>query len=220
MEIIRRIGALLEEEYGRPEFSPDLKPLDEFVLTILSQNTSAANYRKAFAGLRDRFKTWDEVRRADVKDIEDAIRCGGLAKIKAERIKASLDEIYARYGKLDLDFLSKMSDGDARAYLMQFNGVGIKTASCVLMFSMGRPIFPVDTHVHRIAGKLGLIGPKVSAEEAHGILQDMIPDEMVYSMHVNLVTHGRRTCKARNPACDVCPLLEMCSFGQRTLEVA
>lgn len=217
MEIVRRIGALLEAEYGRPEFGPDLKPLDEFILTILSQNTSATNYRRAFASLRQRFASWDEVRQADVRDIEDAIRCGGLAKIKAERIKASLDEIYARHGKLDLDFLSEMSDEDARAFLMQFKGVGIKTASCVLMFSMGRPVFPVDTHVHRIAGRLGLIGPKVSAEEAHGVLQAMIPDELVYSMHVNLVTHGRRVCKARNPACDACPLLEICSFGQRIL---
>ena len=217
MEIIGHVSALLEEEYGRPEFSPDLKPLDEFILTILSQNTSAANYRRAFASLRERFASWDEVREADVRDIEDAIRCGGLAKIKAERIKASLDEIHAGHGKLDLDFLSEMSDEDARAFLMQFNGVGIKTASCVLMFSMGRPVFPVDTHVHRIAKRLGLIEPNVSAEEAHGVLQAMIPDEIVYSMHVNLVTHGRRVCKARNPACDVCPLLEMCSYGQRML---
>ena len=217
MEIIRRIGALLEEEYGRPEFNPDLKPLDEFILTILSQNTSAANYRRAFASLRERFGTWDDVRQADVRDIEDAIRCGGLARIKAERIRASLDEIHVRYGKLDLDFLNEMSDEEARAFLMQFNGVGIKTASCVLMFSLGRPVFPVDTHVHRIAGRLGLIKPSVSAEEAHGVLQAMIPDEIVYSMHVNLVTHGRRVCKAQNPACDVCPLLEMCSFGRRAL---
>jgi endonuclease-3 len=217
MEIIARIGALLEAEYGRPEFNPDLKPLDEFVLTILSQNTSAANYRRAFASLRERFPSWDEVRQADVIDIEDAIRCGGLAKIKAGRIKASLDEIHSRHGKLDLDFLNEMSNEDARAFLMQFNGVGVKTASCVLMFSMGRPVFPVDTHVHRIAKRLGLIEPNVSAEEAHRLLQAMIPDEMVYSMHVNLVTHGRRMCKARNPACDVCPLLEMCSFGQRML---
>ena len=217
MEIVRRVGALLAEEYGRPEFSPDLKPLDEFVLTILSQNTSAANYRRAFASLRERFESWDEVRKADVRDIEEAIRCGGLAVIKAARIKSSLDEIHARYGKLDLDFLSEMSDEDARAILMQFDGVGIKTASCVLMFSMGRPVFPVDTHVHRIAARLGLIGPKVNAEEAHGLLQGMIPDELVYSMHVNLVTHGRRVCKARNPACDLCPLLEICSFGQKAL---
>ena len=217
MEIIARIGALLEAEYGRPEFIPDLKPLDEFILTILSQNTSAANYRRAFASLRERFASWDEVRQADVKDIEDAIRCGGLARIKAERIKASLDEIHSRHGRLDLDFLSEMSDEDARGFLMQFNGVGIKTASCVLMFSMGRQVFPVDTHVHRIAGRLGLIGPKVSAEEAHRLLQGMIPDEMVYSMHVNLVTHGRRVCKARNPTCDICPLLEICPFGQRML---
>ena len=210
MEIIARIGALLEAKHGRPEFKPDLTPLDEFILTILSQNTSAANYQRAFASLRERFASWDEVRQADVKDIEDAIRCGGLARIKAGRIKASLDDIHARYGKLDLDLLNEMSDEDARAFLMQFNGVGIKTASCVLMFSMGRPVFPVDTHVHRIAGRLGLIGPKVSAEEAHRLLQAMIPDELVYSMHVNLVTHGRRVCKARNPACDVCPLLEMC----------
>jgi endonuclease-3 len=128
-----------------------------------------------------------------------------------------LDEIYSRRGQLSLDFLHDMADDEARAFLMQFEGIGIKTASCVLMFSLCRPVLPVDTHVHRIAQRLGLIAMSVSAESAHEVLQEMVPDELVYSFHVNLVTHGRRVCKARNPACDACVLLENCPWGRRYL---
>ena len=217
MSIIERICALLESEYGRPVCDSKYEPLDELVLTILSQNTSAVNYNRAFAGIRERFRTWDEVRFADPSEIEESIRCGGLANIKAGRIKKILNDIYSQRGEFSLDFLARMPDEDARAFLMGFDGVGIKTASCVLMFSLGKPVFPVDTHVHRITKKLGLIDASVSAEDAHGILQAMIPDEMVYSLHVNLVTHGRRVCKARNPACDACVLLEMCPWGRKFL---
>lgn len=217
MEIIRRVCALLEEAYGRPEFDPVVGPLDELVLTILSQNTSAVNCRRAFANLRERFKSWDEVRRADTREIEDAIRIGGLAGVKAGRIKKLLEKIKGLRGRLELDFLGDMPDKDARAFLMQFDGVGIKTASCVLMFSLGRPVFPVDTHVHRVARRLGLIGPSVSAEAAHKILQAMVPAVLVYSLHVNLVRHGRQVCKARNPTCDLCVLLSVCPWGQSHL---
>ncbi|MHB0913271.1 MAG: endonuclease III domain-containing protein [Armatimonadota bacterium] len=206
---IARICALLEGEYGRPECVPEHGPLDESVLTILSQHTNAANYRRAFANLKERFSSWEEARLAPVSGVEEAIRPGGLAAIKAARIQRLLSDLLAERGELSLDFLGEMSDEDARSYLMSFDGVGIKTASCVLMFSLARPVFPVDTHVHRITRKLGLIG-KVSAEEAHHLLQEMIPDESVYSLHVNLVTHGRRVCRAGKPACDVCCLLEVC----------
>ena len=217
MKIIKRICALLEREYGRPEYKPTHSPLDELVLTILSQNTSSVNYGRAFESLRGRFKTWDEVRLSGTAEIEDAIRVGGLANIKADRIKHVLGEIRTIRGKTSLDFLAEMSDEDARSFLMQFDGVGLKTASCVLMFSLGRPVFPVDTHVHRIAQRLGLISSSVSAEAAHGILQGMIPDELVYSLHVNLVRHGRQVCKARNPACDICVLLPICPYGRKWL---
>lgn len=217
MEIIARICALLEQAYGRPVHDPERAPLDELVLTILSQNTSSANYSRAYASLRERFASWDDVRQADPADIEDAIRTGGLARIKAGRIKKVLEQIHSERGETSLDFLASMSDDEARQYLMRFDGIGAKTASCVLMFSLGKPVFPVDTHVHRIAKRLRLIGPSVNAEAAHDVLQGMVPDELVYSCHVNLVTHGRRVCKARNPACDVCVLLPDCPHGQQVL---
>ena len=213
MEKIRRIAPLLEGEYGRPEYKPAHGPLDELILTILSQNTSSANYGRAFAGLRERFPSWDEVRLADESEIEDAIRVGGLARIKSGRIKRVLNEIHDMRGETILDFIGEMPDKEARAFLIRFEGVGLKTASCVLMFSLGRPVFPVDTHVHRIARRLGLIGASVSAEAAHDILGEMIPDELVYSLHVNLVTHGRRVCKAQNPKCGECVLLILCPYG-------
>ena len=207
---IKQICALLEGAYGRPECRPEYGPLDELILTILSQTTAAVNYNRAFASLRDRFGSLDEVRHADVSEIEDAIRIGGLAAVKAARIKKLLNDIYAERGDLSLDFLADMPDREAREYLMRFKGIGIKTASCVLMFSLCRPVFPVDTHIHRISRLLGLISSKVSAEEAHEVLGAVIPDELVYSLHVNLVTHGRRTCNANRPMCDVCCLLEIC----------
>lgn len=217
MRRVRRICALLEGAYGHPECTPVREPLDELVATILSQNTSSANSGRAFRSLRDRFESWDEVRRAHTREIEDAIRVGGLGRIKAGRIKRLFEEVYRLRGSLALGFLADMPDHDARAFLMQFEGVGVKTASCVLMFSLCRPVFPVDTHVHRVTQRLGFIGSSVSAEAAHEMLQRMIPDEMVYSVHVNLVTHGRRVCKAGSPDCDVCVLLELCSYGQNVL---
>ncbi|HEY3297969.1 MAG TPA: endonuclease III [Armatimonadota bacterium] len=212
-----RVCELLESAYGSPNCKPRYRPLDELVLTILSQSTTAANYTRAFEGLRARFANWDDVRRADTAEIEDSIRSGGLAHTKAIRIRQVLEELYSARGDLSLDFLFDMSDIDAREFLMRFEGVGIKTASCVLLFSMNRPVLPVDTHVHRITRRLGLIGRSVNAEEAHFALQKMIPDEMVYSFHVNLVTHGRRICKAQNPKCDDCVLLEWCAWGQSEL---
>ena len=217
MDRIAEICALLDGEYGRPDAKPRYGPLDEFVLTILSQNTSAVNYTRAFENLRARFDDWEAVRTASETDIEDAIRPGGLARVKAPRIRQALNDILQRTGNLSLDFLADMPDEEARGYLMEFDGVGIKTASCVLMFSLGRPVLPVDTHVHRLAKRLGLIGARVSAEAAHHVLQAMAPDDLVYGFHVNLVTHGRRVCKAGHPACDACVLLPICGHGQAVL---
>jgi len=214
---IERIAALLDEEYGRPQYDPKHGPLDELVLTILSQNTAAVNYTRAFAELRRRFGSWDEVRLAKPEEIEQAIRSGGLAAIKARRIKGLLEEVYSKQGALDLGFLSRMADEDALEYLLQFDGVGPKTAACVLMFSLGRPVFPVDTHVHRIAKRLGLIGPLTTAEAAQIVLQGMIPGGLVYSLHVNLVRHGRKVCRAGNPLCEDCVVLELCPAGQAFL---
>ena len=217
MANVQQICALLESVYERPECDPEYGPLDELILTILSQTTSAINYNRAFANLKQKFASWEDLRLADIGEVEDAIRVGGLAKIKSQRIRRVLDDLHTRRGELSLNFLADMPDEDARAFLMSFDGVGIKTASCVLMFSLRRPVFPVDTHVHRISQHLALIDSSVNAEAAHGILQAIIDDKDVYSLHVNLVTHGRRVCKARNPACDDCVLLSVCPWGQKFL---
>ncbi len=219
MQVIQNICALLEKTYGRHECKPRRKPLDELIFTILSQNTSAANYTRAFEHLRKRFVSWDEVRKAPLADIEEAIRIGGLAKIKAARIKKVLNKIFDSYGRTSLCFLESMSDEEARDYLMKFEGVGIKTASCVLMFSLCRPVLPVDTHVYRVAKRLCLINADASVEAAHRILQGMLRKEDIYSFHVNMVTHGRKICRAKNPLCNVCCLFLVCQYGRKRLQL-
>lgn len=217
-ERFEKIFQLLENCYGSPVCTPKYPPLDELVHTILSQSTSAANYTAAYKGLRSRFSSWEEVRAADICDIEDSIRIGGLAKTKAVKIKRILTEISIEHDKLDIDFLADMSDDDAIEYLMHFDGVGIKTAACVLMFSLCRNVLPVDTHVHRICQRLGLIDIKVSPEEAFCVLKEICPPVKRYSFHINLVTHGRQVCKSQKPMCDVCRLLPECCFGIRHME--
>ncbi len=209
-ERVRQIAGLLEEEYGRPAPRRKLRPLDELVLTILSQHTTDVNSGRAFDSLKQRFPTWEAVREADPAEIADAIRSGGLARIKAVRIKELLQHLWEERGSLDLDFLSQIEMGEAREFLLQLGGVGPKTAACVLLFSCGRPAFPVDTHVHRVARRLGLIDPVVSAEDAHRILEAVVPPEDVYSFHINLVVHGRRVCKSQRPRCEVCILAPVC----------
>lgn len=209
---VREIGRLLEEEYGRPAPRRKLKPLDELILTILSQHTSDANSGRAFEGLRARFPSWEEVRDADPAAIADAIRPGGLARVKAPRIKELLQRLSAERGVLNLDFLGQRSLEEAREYLLGLDGVGPKTAACVLLFSLDRPAFPVDTHVHRVSRRLGLIAPTTSAEEAHGILEGLVPPEEVFPFHVNLIAHGRRVCKAQRPRCEDCVLAVRCDY--------
>jgi endonuclease III len=211
---IEEIGRLLEEEYGRPAPRKRLRPLDELVLTILSQHTSDANSGRAFESLRGRFNSWEEVRDADPEEIADAIRSGGLARTKAVRIKALLQRLSEERGKLDLDHLPGLGLAEARRFLTDLEGVGPKTAACVLLFACDLPAFPVDTHVHRVARRLGLIGPAVSAEEAHRVLEEAVPPEEVYDFHVNLITHGRRVCKAQRPRCEICVLAPKCEFYQ------
>ncbi len=212
----QEIEDLLEQEYARPALRKRLRPLDELVLTILSQHTSDANSDRAFDGLRSRFSSWDAVRDADESAIADAIRSGGLATMKAPRIKALLMRLTEERGSLDLDFLYDMDLESAREYLLSLGGVGPKTAACVLLFSCGKPAFPVDTHVHRVARRLGLIGPKTTADEAHRILEAMVPDENVYAFHVDLITHGRRICKAQRPLCEQCVVAPLCDYFAAT----
>jgi endonuclease-3 len=216
---IERIIELLAEEYGAIRWSRHHDPLSELVMTVLSQNTSDANSRRAFDRLLARFGDWESVAAADIKDIAEAIRLGGLAQVKAPRIKGILERVLAERGELDLSFLEEMPLEEAKSWLRNLPGVGPKTAACVLLFGLGKPVFPVDTHIHRVSKRLGLIGAGVSAESAHEALGEMVPAEDVYQFHIHLIEHGRRVCKAQNPRCRGCVLLQVCPSGQRLLGI-
>jgi endonuclease-3 len=200
----------LREHYGTPAPRHSDGPLAELIQTILSQNTSDVNTERAFASLWARFGDWEAIRAAPASEIADAIRSGGLAQVKAPRIKAVLEAIERDRGELNLDFLGSLPLADARAYLTSLGGVGPKTAACVLLFALGMPALPVDTHVHRVSKRLGLIGSMVSAEAAHSLLEAAIPADEMYDAHMLLIQHGRVICKALRPRCDTCPLMNVC----------
>jgi endonuclease III len=212
---LRTITDRLANEYGRPKLRPHRAPIDELVLTVLSQNTNDRNRDVAYFRLRERFPTWDAVAEAPVEEIEDAIRPGGLAPTKSVRIKQILDAI----GDDDLLWLEQAPLDEARAYLCALPGVGRKTAACVLLFSFGRPDVPVDTHVYRVGGRLGLWPPKLPLVKAHDELARLVGDdgEFAYEAHVLLIRHGRRICIARAPRCAECPLRRICPEGRRRL---
>lgn len=210
VKLVRRITELLSQEYGMPEGHPEGTPVEVLIQTILSQNTSDMNSGRAFKSLMAAFATWEEVEQADPESIANAIRSGGLADIKARRIKQVLQDIRSKRGNLDMSFLDNSPLHDALEWLKELPGVGDKTAACVLLFSFGRPAFPVDTHIRRVAGRLGLIEPRISADKAHIQLQKMVPDDLVFRFHVLLIEHGRRVCKATRPRCEVCVLAAMC----------
>lgn len=211
-ERIRRVDELLVDMYGPKELIPRDDPLSELVHIILTQNTSDANSDRAYERLRKAFPTWDAVLEADVQEVADAIRIGGLADIKAARIRDILRRIKEKHGGLDLGFLKDMDRREAVEYLCSYKGVGHKTAACVLLFSLRIPVFPVDTHVHRVAVRLALVPEGAHAVKTHEILDAAVPDELKYQFHVNMVIHGRRTCRARNPRCEACLLRDECLY--------
>ncbi|HEX7609597.1 MAG TPA: DNA lyase [Solirubrobacteraceae bacterium] len=211
-----RIRDRLRAVYGAPLMRPHGHPIAELVLTVLSQSTNDRNRDVAYLRLRERLPTWEQVRDAPLAQVEEAIRPGGISKVKSARIQAILRAICEDPRdpprELSLDWLARAPLTEARAYLTALPGVGRKTAACVLLFALGRPAMPVDTHVHRVAGRLGLLDPGVSAAAAHGLLTTMAgpaPAD-VYAAHVDLVRHGRRVCHARRPACERCPLQDIC----------
>jgi endonuclease-3 len=208
------VHRLLIEQYGQHEWRPRLDPLSELIFTILSQNTSDVNRDRAWKRLKERFPTWESVLAADATDIAEAIRPGGLADIKAPRIQETLRTIKQEQGKFTLGFLAEMEVDEAKKWLNSLNGVGPKTAAIVLLFSLGKPAFPVDTHVHRVSRRLGLIRPKTSREQAHKVLEELLPPEIYYTFHLNLITHGREVCQARRPRCATCVLREHCEYYQ------
>jgi Predicted EndoIII-related endonuclease len=202
--------ARLMSVYGEPVWRSPLPAIDELVSTILSQNTNDRNRDMAFYALRRRFATWEQVRDARVDEIIDAIRPAGLANQKGARIKAVLEEISEERGSLDLDFLGKMPLEEAREWLLHFKGVGRKTAAIVLQFALGRPAFPVDTHIYRVSGRLGMRPAELDVEKTHLFLEAAIDPKLYYAGHLNLIRLGRETCHARKPDCAHCPLNDIC----------
>ncbi|MBI2913331.1 MAG: endonuclease III [Chloroflexi bacterium] len=205
-EIVERLSVL----YGEPVWRPHGDAMTELVLTVLSQNTSDANSGRAFMRLRSRFPTWEQLMAADPVEIAAEIQVGGLGRIKAPRIKAVLEEVCRRVNSFDLSFLGEMPLADAKEWLRSLPGVGPKTAACVLMFALGRPALPVDTHVHRVSQRLGLAPAKAGAAQAHDLLEALLEPEEVYPFHVSLIKHGRRLCRAQRPRCPDCPLRDRC----------
>ncbi|MDR9458958.1 MAG: endonuclease III [Dehalococcoidia bacterium] len=214
---INELIPLLGQEYGLPQWHSQRDPLSELIRTILSQNTSDVNSHRAFDSLVSTFGTWYRVAEASIDEIAAAIACGGLSRIKSPRIKAILEVILNSQGSLDIGFLGQLPLPEARAWLQALPGVGPKTANCVLLFSLGMPALPVDTHVYRVCRRLGLIDPKVSPARAHQILEELIPAEAIYQFHINVLAHGRRVCRAQRPRCSDCILLEGCVYGKGTI---
>ena len=206
----------LLDYYGYPEWRNPLPPLDELVSTILSQNTNDINRDRAFNALQERFPKWEEVRDADEAEVIDAIRPAGLANQKGPRIQNILLEITEQRGDLDLSFLKDMSDEQATDWLIGFKGVGPKTAAIVLQFSLEKPAFPVDTHIYRVTGRLGLRPKKMNAERAHDHLAGLFPADTYYAVHLNLIRLGREICQARRVECERCPLQGLCAYYRST----
>jgi endonuclease-3 len=210
--LARQVHQRLLDFYGQPVWRNPLPPVDELISTILSQNTNDLNRDRAFASLRRQFPSWKQVRDAHPGAVRDAILPAGLANQKAPRIQQVLEAITAERGSLDLDFLASLPLEEARAWLMKFKGVGPKTAAIVLLFSLGRPAFPVDTHIYRVTGRIGLLPDRMTVEAAHTHLERLLPPEAYYAAHLNIIRLGREICSARKPACPRCPLRSLCKY--------
>ena len=208
--VLERLG----ERYDHPAWAgPRVDTVSELVLTILSQNTADTNSFRAFTALRERYASWDEVLAAPTDELEDVIRPGGLAPTKSRRIQHVLAEVHdATRGTWDLSFLGEWPVAEARAWLTALPGIGRKTASIILLFGFGRPAMPVDTHVHRVAWRLGMFPRNTPLERAHDHLEEILKPEEMYPYHVETIRHGRDTCRAPRPICGLCPLTDVCAY--------
>ncbi len=212
---IETICSLLFSKYGQPQWKGGRDPLSELIATILSQNTSDRNSHRAFLNLKRRFPTWEEVQKATQGEIAEAIKVGGLSAQKANRIKSLLGRIYQEEGVLDLSFLAKMEVNQVQRYLLRFKGVGPKTAACVVLFSLGKPSMPVDTHILRVTKRLGLVPHRASAVQAQAALEGFLPSPLIYPLHLCLIEHGRKICKAKRPLCADCVLRGECDYPRK-----
>ena len=210
------IHCRLLETYGVPDWRPQNTPMDELVQTILSQNTSDLNSGRAFAALRARYPTWQDVLDAPTEELAETIRAGGLGQQKAPRIQAALRRILEERGEFDLGFLGDLPADEGLAWLTSFPGVGHKTASIVLLFCFNKAAFPVDTHVTRVTTRLGLVEPRTSAEKIKAVWESLVPAEWYYPLHLNLIRHGREICRAQSPRCPVCALIGLCHYPAKT----
>ena len=208
--VLERLG----ERYEHPTWAgPRVDTVSELALTILSQNTADTNSFRAFTALRERYGTWDDVLAAPTDELEDVIRPGGLAPTKSRRIQHVLAEVHAATGGTwDLGFLGTMPLVEAREWLTSLTGIGRKTAAIILLFGFGRPQMPVDTHVHRVATRLGMLPPKTPLARAHDLLEEVLAPEEMYPFHVETIRHGRDTCRAPRPICGLCPLTDVCAY--------
>ncbi|MFA4029234.1 MAG: hypothetical protein GDYSWBUE_002065 [Candidatus Fervidibacterota bacterium] len=207
---LRAIDKLLAKRYGKKVWSKRSNAIDVLIRTILSQQTNDEACNAAYSNLTRRFKSHNEIVSAPLGEIEDAIKAAGLSKQKARYIKGCLERILSDFGELSIDELAKMDTESAMSYLTSLPGVGLKTAACVLLFAFGKPVFPVDTHIHRIAKRMNLIKGDASAAEAQVYLDSVIPDEIKYQLHLNLIEHGRRVCTSRKPLCESCSIKWHC----------
>ena len=208
---VREVHRRLRARFGPLDAPLQREPLEELVLTILSQNTNDVNRDRAFAAMRSRYPTWEVLASASPGDLAEAIKPGGLSNIKAPRILAVLHEIRDREGgSLDLGWMRTAHSDRVLAYLTSLPGVGPKTAACVLAFSLRRPVIPVDTHVFRVAGRLGLLPPRTDPERAHAVLEAAVPPRLRVSLHVGMIRLGREICRAGRPQCERCPLQDLC----------
>jgi len=206
-----QIAPHLEALYGRKTFEPH-DGMDELVSCILSQNTTDANRDRGFFALKDKYASWSEVHHAPTQELIEVVRPAGLANSKAPNIQSSLERIYTERGEYNIDFLADMPVNEARQWLMSLKGVGPKTASIVLCFGYGKAAFPVDTHVFRVGKRIGLLPPKISIENAHYAMEAIVPSGEYYSFHLQVIYHGRKICKARQPLCESCPIKTFCDY--------
>ncbi|MCY3781960.1 MAG: endonuclease III [Chloroflexi bacterium] len=213
------IATALTEVYGLLDWSRQQDGMDELVSCILSQSTNDTNRDRAFARLKEAYPDWEAVRYAALGELTDVIRPAGLANQKAPRIQNVLRVIFEQAGEYSIDFLNDRSLAEAKAWLCSLRGVGPKTAAIVLCFAYGRPAFPVDTHIYRVSKRIGFIPEKLSADDAHPVMEAMVPPDDYYQFHIQLIQHGRDTCHARKPACERCAIIENCDYFAATAGV-